>query len=162
MRKDYKKVGRNVVRSIDGYDLRACAGNVTQAQQDAVAAHNRAQVAILTEKLAFTFTVRLHSVLSHPILIIQCLGPKRPYRKGYHVPAPQHPGDHQASCLLQHPLRRDAVSPSLRQHPTGPAHSGRGYTAPPQADNVVGGYHARSRSGALECTLQIISIDASI
>ncbi|KAJ6609061.1 hypothetical protein B0H10DRAFT_2226262 [Mycena sp. CBHHK59/15] len=55
-RKDYKNVGRNVVRSIDGYDLRACAGNATQAQQDAVAAHNRAQVAILTEKSAFTFT----------------------------------------------------------------------------------------------------------
>jgi hypothetical protein len=58
----WKDVGRAVVRSVDGYDLRECSGNATQAQQDVVATHNRAQVAMLLEKSAFVFTVRLHFV----------------------------------------------------------------------------------------------------
>ncbi|KAJ6549169.1 hypothetical protein B0H10DRAFT_2129194, partial [Mycena sp. CBHHK59/15] len=55
-RGEWKVVGREVVRSVDGYDLRGCSGNATKAQQDAVAAHNRAQVAMLLDKSAFVFT----------------------------------------------------------------------------------------------------------
>ncbi|KAJ7440892.1 hypothetical protein FB451DRAFT_1442816 [Mycena latifolia] len=53
---DFKEVAREVVKGPDGYDFRRCASNASKADQDIVAAHNRALVAVLLDKSAFVFT----------------------------------------------------------------------------------------------------------
>ncbi|KAJ6559358.1 hypothetical protein DFH09DRAFT_1279588 [Mycena vulgaris] len=53
---DFKEIAREIVKGPNGYDLRQCANNASKEQQAVVAAHNRAQVAMLTEKSAFVFT----------------------------------------------------------------------------------------------------------
>lgn len=71
-RGDFKLVARDVVKGPDGYDFRTCGSKATKQQQEAVAAHNRAEVALLMEKSAFVFEVRrnvvLHVKLTNPLL----------------------------------------------------------------------------------------------
>ncbi|KAJ7129657.1 hypothetical protein C8R44DRAFT_908415 [Mycena epipterygia] len=54
-RADFKLVARDVVKGPNGYDFRTCGSKATKQQQEAVATHNRAEVALLTEKSAFVF-----------------------------------------------------------------------------------------------------------
>ncbi|KAJ7105366.1 hypothetical protein C8R44DRAFT_886833 [Mycena epipterygia] len=54
-RSDFKVVARDVVKGDDGYDLRSCSSKATKEQQAVVAAHNRAEVAILMDRSAFVF-----------------------------------------------------------------------------------------------------------
>ncbi|KAJ7099273.1 hypothetical protein B0H15DRAFT_796960 [Mycena belliarum] len=55
-RGNFKKIARTVVKGPNGYDFRQCANNTPKETQDAIAAHNRALVAVLLDKSAFVFT----------------------------------------------------------------------------------------------------------
>ncbi|KAJ7091669.1 hypothetical protein C8R44DRAFT_861043 [Mycena epipterygia] len=54
-RSDFKVVAHDVFKGDDGYDLRSCSSKATKEQQAVVAAHNRAEVAILMDRSAFVF-----------------------------------------------------------------------------------------------------------